>query len=150
MNRISRNLAIVYKTERLIARRRFAVVQQQTVLMALAGVVAMIGLVLVNVALYFLLGTRMSSAAAAGILAVANLGLAALLVTVATRMNVDREIEPAVEVRDMAFAELEAEVDDATQEVREIVNSVKNLHRDPFGSLSTLLVPLITMLLKKK
>lgn len=149
MNRISRNLAVVYKTERLIARRRLAVIQNQTVMMALAGVFALIGLVLVNVALFMLFDTWMSSAAAAGILALGNLVLAGLLVGIATRQNVDQEIAPAVEVRDLALAELEAEVEDATQEVREIARAVKTLPKDPLGSLMTLLVPILTAALKK-
>ena len=149
MNRISRNLSLVYKAERLIARRRFAVVQGQTVMMAISAIVGLIGLVLTNVAFFFVLEARMSPAAAAGILAAVNLGLAIVLATMASRLSAEREIAPAVEVRDMALAELEAEIDEATQEVRHLVDSVKNVRRDPLGSVSTLLVPVITAALKK-
>lgn len=149
MNRISRNLAVVYKTERLIARRRLAVVQKQTVMMGLAGVFALVGLVLANAALYLLFERWISPAAAAAILALANVILAFLLVRMANRMTVDDEIAPALEVRDLALAELEAEVEDATQEVRQVVDSVKSLPRDPFGSLVTLLIPVLRSALKK-
>ena len=149
MHRISRSLTTIYRTERLIARRSLAVIQNQIVLVALAGVVALIGLILVNVSLFFVLEARMSPAAATGILAVVNIGFAGLLAAVAGRLNVEKEIAPAVEVRDMAIADLEAEVEEASQEVREIVKSLKGLGQNPLGSLSTLILPLITAILKK-
>lgn len=149
MNRIARNLTLIYRTERLIARRRFSIVQSQTIMMALAGIAALISLILVNCSLFFELSEQMSPAAASAILALGNIALALLLALRANRMNVEDEIAPAVEVRDLAIADLEAEMEDATKEVRNIVNSVKGLHKDPFGSLSTVVLPLLTAMLKK-
>ncbi len=149
MNRISRSLTTVYRTEGLIARRRFAVVQNQIILMAFAGAVALIGLILLNVALFFMLQERMSPAAAAGTLALVNIVFAGFLAGVATKLNVESEIASAVEVRNLAIADLEFEVEGATQEVRDIVNSLQGLRQDPFGSLSALILPLLTALLKK-
>ncbi len=150
MNRISRNLAIIYRTERLITRRRLAVIQQQTVLMALAGVAALAGLILLNITLYLVLSTWVSPAVAAGILTVANLVLAALLALVAGRTNMEKEIAPAVEVRDMAIADIEDELEGMAVETRELVNSVRKLSANPLGALSTLLVPIVTAAMKKK
>ncbi len=150
MNRISRNLAIIYRTERLITRRRLAVIQQQTVLMALAGVAALAGLILLNITLYLVLSTWVSPAVAAGILTVANLVLAALLALVAGRTNIEKEIAPAVEVRDMAIADIEDELEGMAVETRELVNSVRKLSANPLGALSTLLVPIVTAAMKKK
>jgi len=65
-------------------------------------------------------------------------------------LNVEREIAPVVEVRDMAIADLEVEMQDLGSDVRQIVGSLKNIPTDPLGSLTTLLVPIITPLLKKK
>lgn len=149
MTRITRNLTTIYRIERVIARRRFSIVQSQAILMALAGVVALIGLILLNWSLFFVLEARMSPAAASAILAVVNIALAGLLAAHAGRMNVEAEIGPAVEVRDLAIADLEAEVEDVAKEAREIVNSLKGMHKDPFGSLATLFLPLVTALLKK-
>ena len=149
MNRITRNLTTIYRIERLIARRRFSIAQSQAILMALAGVVALIGLILLNWSLFFVLEVRMSPAAASAILALVNIALAGLLASRAGRMNVEDEIAPAVEVRDLAIADLEAEVEDAAKEVRDIVNLLKGLHKNPFGSLTTLILPLVTAILKK-
>ncbi len=150
MSRISRNLTTIYRTERLIARRSFAVLKNQMILVALAGVVALIALVLVNISLFFVLEARMTPAAASGVLALVNIGFAGLLAALAGRINVENEIAPAVEVRDMAIQDLEVEIEDASAEVREMMGVLKGLGRDPLGSLSALVVPLLAAFLKKK
>lgn len=150
MNRIGRNLTIIFRTERLITRRRLAVVQQQTVLMALAGLAALAGLVLLNITLYLVLTAWISPAGSAGILTAGNLLLAGLLSMVAGRISVEEEIAPAVEVRDMAIADIEDELEGLATEAREVVNSVKSLGANPLGSLTTLLVPMISAALKNK
>ncbi len=150
MNRIGRNLTIIYRTERLITRRRLAVLQQQTVLMALAGLAALAGLVLLNITLYFVLTAYVSPAASAGMLTAGNLILSGLFVLIATRINVEQEIAPAVEVRDMAIADIEDELEDMATEARDVVDAVKTLGTNPLGSLSALLVPVITAVLNNK
>lgn len=150
MNRIGRNLTIIYRTERLITRRRLAVIQQQTVLMALAGLAALAGLVLLNLTLYLVMTAWVSPAASAGLLTAGNLLLAGLLATIAGRINVEQEIAPAAEVRDMAIADIEDELEGMATEARDVVNSVKALGANPMGSLSTLLVPMIAAALKNK
>ncbi len=150
MSRLSRNLVTIYRTERLIARRRLAVMQQQTILMVLAGIAALAGLVALNVAIFFALETLMSSAGAAAVLAAGNLVFAALLVLFARRTNVEDEIAPAVEVRDMAIADVEDEMEEMATEAREVVQAVKSIGANPLGSLPALLVPLLTALLKNR
>ena len=150
MNRIGRNLTTIYRTERLITRRRIAVVQQQTVLMALAGLAALAGLILLNITIYLVLTKWVSPPVAAGILTVVNLGLAGVLASIAGRTNVEQEIESAVEVRDMAIADLEAELEGMSNEARQTVNAIKGLGANPLGSIATLLVPILTAALKKK
>ncbi len=115
MNRITRNLATICRIERLIARRRFSIVQNQAILITLAGV---------------------------------NIALAGLLALRAGRMNVEDEIAPAVELRDLAIADLEAEVEDVAKKAHDIINSLKGLHNDPFESLTALILPLVTAVLK--
>ncbi|WP_223421659.1 hypothetical protein [Tateyamaria pelophila] len=150
MNRISRSVTTIYRTERLIARRRLAVIQNQTILMALAALVAVIGLALFNLCFYLLLSAWLSPAAAAGILGVLNVVLAAVLASSAARMNVEQEIASAVEVRDMAIADLETEIESIGGDMRQVIGVLKSVPKDPFGSLMTVLLPILTALLKKK
>jgi len=112
MNRISRNLSIIVRTERLIAQRRFSVLRRQTGIMATAGIVAAIGLIMLNTAAYFALAERMSSANSALIVSVVNFVFAAILIYFANGINADREVEGVAELRDMAIEDLEADVNE--------------------------------------
>ncbi len=150
MSRLSRNLVTIYRTERLIARRRLAVVQQQTILMGIAGIAAFSALVLLNVSLFFALQNTMSPASAAAWLALGNLVVAGVLVLIARRSSIEDEVAPAVEVRDMAIADIEDELEEMATEAREVVQAVKSIGSNPLGSLTTVLVPLISMLIKSR
>ena len=55
MSRISRNISIILRSERLIAQRRMAVLRRQTGMMAAAGIAAGLGLVMLNGAAYLAL-----------------------------------------------------------------------------------------------
>ncbi len=133
MSRISRNLSIILRSERLMAQRRIAVLRRQTAFMAAAGVVAGLGLIMLNVAAYLALSTWTSPAIGALIVAAVNLGLAAVLVSIASNVNLDAELAPVAEVRDIALEDLEAEVTNATTEARELAQNVRRMARDPFG-----------------
>ncbi|WP_209509297.1 hypothetical protein [Ruegeria sp. HKCCE4150] len=150
MSRLSRNLVTIYRTERLIARRRLAVVQQQTILFGIAGIAALLALVLLNLALFFALQSTMSPASASAVLALGNLGFAGLLVLIARRSSVEDEVAPVVEVRDMAIADIEDELEEVATEAREVVQAVKSIGSNPLGSATTVLVPLISMLIKSR
>ena len=148
MNRISRNISIVLRTERMIARRHMAVIRNQTGLYAFAGLVSLIGLVMLNVAAFYALITVMVAQFAALIVALGNLVLAGALVLIAGRLSPGKELEPVTELRDLAIAELEAEAELAVAEARELSANVRRIARDPLGTaLPALLGPLISALL---
>lgn len=48
--RIWRNLSVILRTERLIARRRMAVLRGQSTLLAFGGLIGIIGLVMLDIA----------------------------------------------------------------------------------------------------
>ena len=150
MSRLSKNLVTIYRTERLIARRRLGVVQQQTILMGIAGIAALSAVVLLNVSLFLALQSSMSPASAAALLAFGNIVFAGLIVLIARRRNIDDEVAPAVEVRDMAIADIEDELEEMTAEAKEVVQAVKSIGSNPLGSAATLLVPLINVLIKSR
>ncbi|MCL6282076.1 phage holin family protein [Ruegeria sp. 2012CJ41-6] len=149
MSRITRNLSIIYRTERLITRRQMAVFQQQTGLMVFAALITGIGIIMLNVAAYQALSTVMESYLAAVVVALANLVLAAILVSVASRLSAEKDVGPAIEMRDMAIAELETDLEEAVDEVRGISRQVTQIARDPLGSaLPALIGPLLSLLMK--
>ncbi|MBJ6370538.1 phage holin family protein [Sedimentitalea arenosa] len=147
MSRTSQNLSILVRTERLIARRRLTVLRTQTGLMAFAGVVAGLGLIMLNVAGFLMLQDRMSGQAAAGLVALIDLALAVVMVWYAARIDADRDLEPVVELRDAAIAELEHDLELAVDEARDLTKSVRQVVSDPLGSLlPSLIGPLIAIL----
>jgi len=149
MNRIYRNLSIALRAERLIAQRKMKVVRTQTGLMAAAGIAAGVGLIMLNVAAYFALTTKVSPQLAALIVALANFVIAVVLGVYASRINADNDVRVATEVRDMAIEDIEAEVDDATHAVKEVVDDVRQLVKNPLGSaLPGFVGPLASALLK--
>lgn len=153
MNRISRNISIILRTERMIARRQMAVMIGQTGLYAFAGLVSLIALVMLNVAAFHALGTLMSPQMAALTVAIANAALAVVLVLVAGRLAPGPELEPVTELRDLAMAELETEVEGLVDEARDLSANVRRIARDPLGAaLPALIGPLLAILMggKKK
>jgi membrane protein implicated in regulation of membrane protease activity len=149
MNRISRNISIALRAERLIAQRHLAVIRNQTGLMAAAGLVAGIGLIMVNVAAYFALSTSLTPYWAALIVALVNFLLAFVLAVSASRLSADADVNGATEVRDMALEDLEAEVMSAVAEVRDVASDIRRVVKNPLGAaLPALVVPLVDTLLK--
>lgn len=136
MNRISRNISIILKAERLIARRQIAVLRRQTGFMVAAGIVAAMALVMLNVAAYLALAQSMSPALAALIVAAVNTGLAILLVSLALNASSQNETAPAAEVRDLALADLEVELQNFAQEARATADDVRRMVRDPMGLIA--------------
>lgn len=150
MNRISRNISIILRAERLIAQRRFAVLRTQTAMIAFAGIVAGLGLIMLNAAAYFALAGEFPRPVAALIVAVVNMALAGVLVSTAGRINADTEVASAVEVRDLAIEDLEAEAEAVTVEARELADNLRRLVKDPLGTAAPgLLAPLLSMLLQR-
>jgi hypothetical protein len=144
MSRIGRNISIILRSERLIARRRAAVAGRQIGMFVAAGVLGGMALVMLDVAAYLALAKQMDPAFAALWVAGINVVLAGVLVALARTMSAESDIEAVSEVRDMAVADLEGEVQEATSEMRELADNVRKLARDPFsgsgvGALASLL-----------
>lgn len=151
MSRLVRNASIVLKSERLIARRRLAVLRTQTGMMVLAGVAGAVGLLAGNAAIYFKLAETLSRAEAAGWLAAGNFVLAGVLVLVASRMNADRDVAAAEELRDLAMADLETEISGLTAQAQGLASTLGAMRRDPLGAaLPGLAAAIIAAVLKAR
>ena len=147
--RIGRNLNIAFRAERIITRRRMAVFRTQTGLMAFAGLIAGIGIVMISVALFFWLAQHFGNATAGLIVAVVDFVVAFALMMIATRLSAEAELEPVIEVRDLALNDIEDEVEEALDEVKEIADGIRAISRDPFGAAGQSLIgPLVSIILK--
>jgi hypothetical protein len=149
MNRISRNISIILRAERMIARRHMAVLRNQTGILVFAALVGAIGLVMLNIAAFYWLNTSWSPSAAALMVALVNLVLAGGLVTIASRQSPETGLGEITELRDLAIEDLENEVQEFVSEVRDVAGNVRRIASDPLGTaLPTLALPLITTLLQ--
>lgn len=148
MRRISRNISIILRAERMIARRQMVLTLRQSGLYAFAGLVLLIALVMLNMAAFYALEARLTPQVAALLVALGNLALAVVLVLIAGRLKPGRELEPVTELRDLAISELEADAENAVAEARELSDNVRRIARDPLGAaLPSLLGPLLSILL---
>lgn len=149
MSRISRNISIILRSERLIAQRRMAVLRRQTGMMAAAGIAAGLGLVMLNVAAFFALVEHLSQPLSAFIIALVNIAIAVILVSTANKQSAETEVTAVAEVRDLAMEDLELEVQEATTEVKVLAQSVHNMARDPLSMFAPGLISAVVAALVK-
>jgi len=110
MQRIFRHLNVLWRVESAIAEARLRVLMRRSVLLALAGVVAVLGLGMLDVATFLALEASWGPPWAAGIVGLGNILIAALLALVATTARPGPELNVALEVRQTAVSNVEAEI----------------------------------------
>ncbi|WP_377193960.1 phage holin family protein [Ruegeria meonggei] len=133
MSRISRNISIILRAERLIAQRHLTIAAKRTGFYAAAGLAVGLAVVMLNIAGFFWLSVTLSKPLAALIVAAANLLLAVILALLANSQNPQADTTAAVELRDMALNDIEAEIKDSLSDARETVAGIR---RDPIGTLT--------------
>lgn len=148
-NRIARNATVLFRLERLIARRRMAVASHRATLLVIACLIGGVGFFMANVAVFFWLATFWGNALTGAALAAVNFVAALVFVWWALRMSAERELEPMVEMRDLVVSEIETDVSDAFAEAGKLTENVRRIATDPLGALAPgLLGPLLAQLMK--
>ena len=129
MSRIVRNVSTLIRAERLMARGHLDLLRRQTGLMLIAGIAAGFAAAAVNVGIFFLLVPSLGFVGSAFALVGANLLIAVGVYAMAQTAKPGDELKVAEELRDVALADLEAEVVALTDGLR----SARN---DPLGTLA--------------
>jgi hypothetical protein len=122
MQAMLRDLRILWRAERIIAEAQLRLVFRRTALAAAAGLIALVGLAMLNVTGFLALAPIWGAAWAAFALALADLVIAGIVLTVALAARTGPEYDLAIELRDLSMTELE----------KEFASSTKN----PLGALS--------------
>ncbi len=151
MNSLTRNLSILWRSQRLLTEADHRRTMRQVVILAVAGAFGFLALVMLNVAGYAWLSTTYGNAQAALVVAIGDIFIATLLIVSAQSLKTAPETEMVREFRDGALAEIEKEADAVQAQLVQIRSDVEtigtNLSKfasDPIGSLSpTLLLPAI-------
>lgn len=112
VDRLTRNLRVLLRANGIMAELRLRAVIARASLNILAGLVACFGLLMLDIAFFFLLEDLWGRIWAATTIGLGNLALALLLVLLAAFFHPGREMELAREVHDTA---MQAVLDDVRQ-----------------------------------
>lgn len=139
---VVKHLRVLWRTDRIIADIRLRHLLVGLGLRAFAALIAMFGLLMLELAAYFALVQIWSAIAAAAILGAINFVIAAILFAVAGRPPSGRELDLANEIHG-------ASVDALQVEARALQSQVSGIVHHPLnGILPLLIAPLITIIIK--
>ena len=135
MEHLIRSLKIAWQSERLLKQNEFRLMIQKVQFSALAGLVAIFGLVMLSIAAYFALVPYWGQALSALTIGIIELVLAGLLITYAGRLQTSAEAEMVKEVRDMALGDVEEDLALAEAELITLKDEVHKFVRNPLDTL---------------
>jgi len=135
------DLHLLRKADSLIARIWLQVIARRFGLIVFAGLVAVFGLGMANVAGFYALQAAVGPVWAAAIVAMVDFVLAAIVVVVARNSKPGPEIDLAFDIRQMAIESIQADagnlkasVDALGQEIRDIKDSVAGFVHNPLDA----------------
>jgi hypothetical protein len=135
MKHIVQSLKVFWRSERLIRQNDLRLATQKILFLALAGLVAVFGLVILSVSVFFALVPYLGQAKAALTVAGADIMIAAILVFYAKAIKPAEEVKMVREVRDMAINDIEAELARTGAELAALRDDVRKFIRNPIDTL---------------
>ncbi len=151
-----KNLRALWRAESIIADLHFRQLLSGMMLKAFAGLVAVFGLLMLNVSAFFAIEPYLGQAWSAATVSLFDFVVAGALVAVATLRPKSREFTLALEVRQEAIQGIETDVRSVqnqfvtlTEEVRAIKTSMTNFVKHPLDeALSQLVAPLAAVVIR--
>ena len=110
MERLIHSLRILWRTDRLLTQNEIRLLSKKLQFNALAGLVALFGLVMLSLAVFFALVPHWGHSLAALAVGGTDILLAALLVGYAGSLKPAPEVEMIKEMRDLALNDIKEEV----------------------------------------
>ena len=139
---VIKHLRVLWRTDRIIADIRMRHMLVGLGLRAFAALIAVFGLLMLELSAYFALVQIWSAISAAAILGAVNFAIAAILFLIAGRPPSGRELELATEIHGSSIDALQLEA-------RALQSQVSGAFHHPLnGILPLLIVPLITIIIK--
>lgn len=149
MEHLVRSLKVAWKSEHLLRQNEFRLKLQKVQFVALAGLVAVFGLVMLSLAIFFALVPYWGNALAALAVGSMDILLAGILIAYTSTLKPAKEIEMVKEVRDIALNDIEQEFASAGAELGEMKEEVRRFVRNPVDSLLPgAIAPLISALVR--
>ena len=156
IDRLLRDLQVLRKADLLIGKIWLGVFARRLGLFAFAGLIAVFGLGMANLAAYNALQPPIGVIWSATAVAVADLAIAALVLVVASNSRPGPEIDMAFEMRRMAVEsmqesarDLKMTVDAITHEMKSVKESVAAVVHNPLDAAAQkLLIPAVLTLVR--
>lgn len=156
IDNLLRDLEVLRKADSLIARIWANVLARRFSLFALAALIAVFGLGMVNVAGFYALQASIGAVFAATIVAIVDFVIAAIVLFVASKSRPGPEIDLAFEIRKMAVQSIQTDARDLKLTVDGLVQGVKDVRANITGFVQNpldvaaqkLLIPAVLSLLR--
>jgi len=149
MERLVHAVKVVWRSERLLLQNEIRLGARRAQLNALAGLVSIIGLVMLSLAAFFALVPPLGQALAALVVGFVDLLVAAALVWYASSLEPGPELGMIKEMRDLALTDIEEEAALAEAELMAIKKELTTFLRNPFDALlPAAIVPLLTSVVR--
>jgi hypothetical protein len=151
-----RNFRALWRAESIIADLHFHRLLSRLLLKALAGLIAVFGLLMLNVSAFFAIEQYFGRVWSAASVALFDFIVAGIIVAIATRYPKSRELNLALEVRQEAIQSfeldarlLQVQFSTLADEVRTMKTSMTNLIKHPLDeALSQVIAPLAAILIR--
>jgi len=144
-DKIIRDLRVLLRAQAVIAEIKLNHLAARSGLMAVAALIGIFGLAMLDLAVYFHLEPQMGRVGAAAVVGIGDLVLAAILFFIAARVKPGRDLELAQEIQKSAIDALASDAREVEADIRGITNMV----RHPLDSaVPGLIMPLASMLIK--
>jgi len=127
IDHLVRELQVLRKSDFLIAKIWFNLLARRFGLVAFAGLIAMFGLGMANIAGFYALQASLGPVWAATLVTLVDLGIAAIVLLAASKSRPGPELELAFDVRKMAVESLQADARDLKLTLDALVHELKNV-----------------------
>jgi hypothetical protein len=142
---VFRHLRVLWRAERIIAETRLRVLLRRSMLYAFAGLIAVFGLAMLNVATYLFLHDLWGPIWSALAAALGDFIVAIIVMLIALAITPGPELSTAIELRDVSMQGLETELGP----LQERLAWLSRAARDPLDTvLPAILIPLITSIIR--
>ena len=156
IDNLVRDFQVLRKADILIGRIWVNVIARRFALFAFAGLIAVFGLGMANVAGFYALQASVGPVWAAAIVAVVDLAIAAVVLLVAANSRPGPEIDLALDVRKMAVEAIQTDardlkltVDALGQQIREVKANIVGFAHNPLDAAAQkLLIPAALSIIK--
>jgi len=149
IDHLVRDAHVLRKADFLIAKIWLNIFARRAGLFAFAGLIAVFGLGMANIAGFYALQASVSAVWAAAIVATVDLLIAAIVLSIAIKSHPGPELDLALEVRKMAVESIQADTrdlkltfDSLVQEVKDVRANVTHFVQNPMDTAAQkLLIP---------